>query len=81
MYFFFFFFLGPVCISSGCTSAFEAYCALTDVLHGFEYSFQENFHKSQLLYSISLNHSQPTLYDPVLPVLPTLQVINNATGK
>lgn len=54
---------------------------LTDVLHGFEYSFQEKFHKSQLLYFISLNHSQPILYDPVLPVLPTLQVNNNATKK
>jgi hypothetical protein len=26
--FFFFFFLGPVCISSGSTSAFKAYCAI-----------------------------------------------------
>jgi hypothetical protein len=54
---------------------------LTDTLHGFEYSFQEKFHKSQLLYLISLNQSQPILYDSVLPVLPTLQVINNATAK
>ena len=54
---------------------------LTDILHSFEYSFQKKFHKSQLLYFISLNHSQPILYDPVLPVLPTLQVNNNATGK
>lgn len=54
---------------------------LTDVLHGFEYSFQEKFHKSQLLYFVSLNHSQLILYDPVLPVLPTLQVNNNPTGK
>jgi hypothetical protein len=52
---------------------------------------------SRLMYFIVLNilskksfishncfisyHSQPILYDPVLPVLPTLQVINNATGK
>jgi hypothetical protein len=28
---FFFFFLGPVCISSGSTAAFKAYCALTTV--------------------------------------------------
>jgi hypothetical protein len=27
-WFFFFFFLGPVCISSGSTSAFKAYCAI-----------------------------------------------------
>ena len=54
---------------------------LTDVRHGFEHSFQENFRKSRLHYFISLNHSQPILYDPFLSVLPTLQVINNATGK
>jgi hypothetical protein len=29
---FFFFFLGPVCIRSGSTAAFKAYCAYTDRL-------------------------------------------------
>jgi hypothetical protein len=30
--FFFFFFLGPVCISSGSTAAFKAYCAYPKLL-------------------------------------------------
>jgi hypothetical protein len=32
-YVFFFFFLGPVCISSGSTSAFKAYCAYVTYGH------------------------------------------------
>jgi len=54
---------------------------LVILTYGFKHSFQEKFHKLQLLYFISLNHSQPILYDLLLPVLPNLQVINNTTGK
>jgi hypothetical protein len=53
-HFFFFFNLGPVCISSGSTSAFKAYCA------------NLNFHQHRFIIPVSLIKKQKSLSEAVL---------------
>jgi hypothetical protein len=47
--FFFFFFLGPVCVGSGSTSAFKAYCANPRL---FIYSHTESSNTHYMPYSL-----------------------------
>jgi hypothetical protein len=50
----FFFFLGPVCIGSGCTSALKAYCATL------------NFYQHRFIIPVSLIKRQRSLTEVVL---------------
>jgi hypothetical protein len=53
-HFFFFFFLGPVCVGSGSTSAFKAYCAAL------------NFEQHRFIIPVSLIKRQRSLTEAVL---------------